>query len=255
MLTYFISKKFIVSKKNSGILSLISVISISGIALGVAIVIVAISILNGFENVIAEKIINFNSHIKITAFGNRLIPPENNVKQVCDETAGKALTGIFPFIEMDALVIGESSSEGVKLFGLSNSEFDNFENRYLLTVRNSQTSPGISSIMVGSKLAAKLSISHGDTITVATLRNNQLPSFQNPPAIGQFIISGIFESGMAEYDDGYIITHINEAQKFLGLGDKISGYNLQLNSLKNLDLFTKQIAQKLRYPFFVRNLY
>ena len=102
-LPFFFTKKYLRSKKDSRFLSVISYITITGIALGVAVVIIALTILDGFDKVITEKIIKFNSHIKVISFGNRNLPSfSETVPQI--ETVFKDITSIQPFASKLAII-------------------------------------------------------------------------------------------------------------------------------------------------------
>lgn len=252
MISFFLANKFIRSKRNSNFLSFISAISIGGIAVGVTIVILAISILNGFESVISDKIISFNSHIKITTFSNRLVENDSSVIRMLHAKLGDNIQNIAPFVEKDALIKFGPKSEGVKLIGLSRADLKNLMQKFGVEIKD-ETSDGV--IYVGNKLAEKISAVNNAEVLIASLRNDQLPSFQNPPAVKKYVIDALFESGMAEYDDLFVIMEMSELQKFLNIGELVSGYNIQLNSLNNLDTFTNEIAEALSYPYFVRNLY
>ncbi|MCF8413664.1 MAG: FtsX-like permease family protein [Melioribacteraceae bacterium] len=252
MISFFLANKFIRSKRNSNFLSFVSAISIGGIAVGVTIVILAISILNGFESVISDKIISFNSHIKITTFSNRLVENDSSVIRMLQAKLGDNIQNIAPFVEKDALIKFGPKSEGVKLIGLSRADLKNLMQQFGVEIKD-ETSDGV--IYVGNKLAEKISSVNNAEVLIASLRNDQLPSFQNPPAVKKYVIDALFESGMAEYDDLFVIMEMSELQKFLNIGELVSGYNIQLNSLNNLDTFTNEIAEALSYPYFVRNLY
>ncbi|MCF8259218.1 MAG: FtsX-like permease family protein [Melioribacteraceae bacterium] len=252
MISFFLANKFIRSKRNSNFLSFVSAISIGGIAVGVTIVILAISILNGFESVISDKIISFNSHIKITTFSNRLVENDSSVIRILHAKLGDNIQNIAPFVEKDALIKFGPKSEGVKLIGLSRADLKNLMQKFGVEIKD-ETSDGV--IYVGNKLAEKISAVNNAEVLIASLRNDQLPSFQNPPAVKKYVIDALFESGMAEYDDLFVIMEMSELQKFLNIGELVSGYNIQLNSLNNLDTFTNEIAEALSYPYFVRNLY
>ncbi len=253
---FFIASKYIKSKKDSKFLSFFTVTSITGIALGVAAVNLALSILGGFENTIKEKTIEFNSHITITTYGNNNI---NNYTKILDkikQTTGKDLSSISPFIEKDAIIKSKHLSEGVKLHGIQL----NFENsrlrkniisgKYSFNYNNSDKG-----VILGRKLADKLFVKTGDRITFFTLIDDKPPSPENPPAIEQFFVTGIFESGMAEYDDLNAYIDFKEAQKMLNIPDQCSGFNLRLKNIAKIDTVREILSGKLGYPFYVRDFY
>ncbi|MFH1196325.1 MAG: ABC transporter permease [bacterium] len=255
-LPLFIANRYVKSKKESKFISLISVISICGIALGVAVLIMALAILNGFEQSIAEKIVQFNSHIKITGFGNRNLPPYQSVIEGIKEKADSSLSSISPFVSKYAIVRSSAKVEGILITGfmkeMDNSDIKNlvFDGDY-----NHEKVSDNYGITIGKKLAEKLFVKVGDRLTIFTLKNDQVPSIDNPPAIEQFIVTGIYESGMAEYDDMNAIIDFKVGQELFGMDDKISGYNLRVNNIAVIESLSIELQKFLRYPYYVRSIF
>ena len=121
-LSIYIAKKFISNKQSSKFLSLISVISIAGIAIGTTVLIIALTILNGFENVVAEKIIDFNSHIKITAFGNRDLPDSETIESGIKSDVGDQFVSMSKYISKLGIIKSRTISEGVSILGIDPDE-------------------------------------------------------------------------------------------------------------------------------------
>ena len=254
ILPWFIAKKYVFSKKDSKFINFISVISIVGIALGVATLIIALSVLNGFEKTLTDKVVNFDSHIKITSFQNILpaykttLPKLNKYLKDFDPT-------IVPFASNLAIVGKGRIKEGLNIIGISKNSpkppfiRDIVKGGFVLSDSNSNL------IVIGKNLADKLFLNVGDNVTVFALNNDQLPSATNPPNIEIFQVSGIFESGMAEYDDTYAYIELETAQKLFGIGDNITGYNIRLGNISKLDSLARFLSKKLRYPSFVRTVY
>ena len=254
ILPWFIAKKYVFSKKDSKFINFISVFSIVGIALGVATLIIALSVLNGFEKTLTDKVVNFDSHIKITSFQNVLpdykttLPKLENYLEDFDPT-------IVPFASKLAIVGKGRIKEGLNLIGMSKNSpkpafiRDIVKGKFLLSDSNSNL------IVIGKNLADKLFLNVGDEVTVFALNNDQIPSPTNLPNIEKFKVSGIFESGMSEYDDMYAYIGLKTAQKLFGIGDNITGYNIRLGDISKLDSLANFLSKKLRYPNFVRTVY
>lgn len=117
-LTTLIVKKFISSKKNSKFLSFISLISILGIALGVAVVIISLTILDGFDNVVSEKIINFRSHIYINAYGDKNLHDSREVEEKIAFKCGRYFASMSPFISKLGIIRSNRMSEGLNILGI-----------------------------------------------------------------------------------------------------------------------------------------
>ena len=252
----FVVKKYISHKGDKKFISLISLITIIGIALGVSIMIITLSILDGFESTITRKVINFNSHIKITSFGNRDLERDNSTMEQVKKDLDGHMVSMNPYLSKLAIIRSETHSEGITLLGVNagreETEIGSFITKGSLKNLADSSMAGIA---LGSKLADKLFITVGDTITIFSLKNDRIPSPTNPPAILQFKVSAIYQSGMKEYDDIYGYVDINMMRKLLGLGDVVSGYNIKINNIALADSLSNYLQNDLRYPYYVRSVF
>lgn len=255
-LPFFISKRYTQSKKQSKFISLISTIAISGIALGVAVLIITLTVLDAFEKAVEEKIINFNSHITITSFGDRNLPGYENVIPILDTLIPPYAKSISPFVSKNIIIKSKNKSDGILLKGIS-KEIDNSKiDEYLVEGNFSfKDANGNNGIIIGQKLADRLFAEVGSKLTVFSLRNDELPSYENPPSIEQFVVTGIYESGMSQYDDINAYVDLKTAQDFFGMNDQTSGYNIQVTDISKIDSISNHLQDNLRYPFYVRTVY
>jgi lipoprotein-releasing system permease protein len=253
-LPFYISKRYTLSKKDSRFITFVSFISIIGIALGVATLIIALSILNGFEETLTKKIIDFDAHIKITSYKNTL-PDYHRILPVLKEKLFPYAIDINPYASSLAIIGSKKIKEGVSIKGINLS--DNWpglernitEGNFVLD--NAETPQ----LIIGRKLANKLFVKVGDKVTVFTLKNNKIPSPDNLPNIQRFEVSAIFESGMAEYDDQIAYVSLQSAQKLFSIGDNINGYDIKVNNISKIDSLTDFLSENLRYPHQVRSIY
>lgn len=254
-LTLFLLKRYIKSKKESRFISTISIITAAGIALGVTVVIMALTILGGFEKVVSEKIIDLNSHIKISSFGNRNLPGPSTVIPGIEEAFQNDLQKIEPFISKLAIIKSGKYTEGLTLIGLDENNIISTLQKFLKEGSFNNLKTEIPGIIIGRKLAEKLFIKIGDKVTIFSLHGNQIPSIDNPPSIEQFYVAGIFESGMSEYDDLNAYINLSEASKLFGMEDGISGYNIKVNDITIIDSLAEKLQDKLGYPYYVRTIF
>jgi lipoprotein-releasing system permease protein len=256
-LTFFLTKKYFKSKKDSRFISAISVITIFGITLGVTVVIMALSILDGFENVVSQKIINFNSHIKVTSFGNRnLASPVLEIPYIKAQF-GDSFTKILPFVSKLSIIKSKNVTEGITLLGINpesaSNEFKDFIKQGSFDLEgNINNQP---KIVLGEKLAEKLFVKIGSRITIFSLKKDQIPTPDDPPAIMQFIVSGIYESGISDYDDLNAFIEFRTAQNLFGMGNKISGYNIKVKDISKLNMLADSLQEYLHYPYYVRTIF
>ena len=252
--SFYLSKKYTLSKKDSRFINFISGFSIAGIALGVATLIIALSILNGFEDTITKKIIDFDSHIQVFSYRNSL-PSYIDYQPQIDDLLFPNAAAINPYASKLAIIGTRSTKEGVNIKGII-PENNAINVKHNIVEGEFKFENGeVPALVIGRKLANKLLVHVGDVVTVFALRNEQLPSFDNLPNIQKFKINGVFESGMAEYDDLYAYTNLSTAQKLFDLGDKISGYDIKLKDISKIDSLTSVLANELRYPYAVRSIY
>lgn len=249
---YFITKRFVLSKKETHFFSFISVITIIGITLGVAALIIALSILDGFERTITSKVTEIDSHIKITSYRNTL-PDYHILLPKIKKIIGPQLNDINIFASSLAVITSKKGTEGINIIGVppakmrKGMEHDIKEGVYDLTDSNS--------VIIGKKLASKLFVRIGDKVTIFTLKNDRLPSADNFPGIKTFLVKGIFETGMAEYDDQFVYINLTNAQKLLSIGDNINGYDIWLKDITKADRIKAILADSLRYPHRVNSIF
>ena len=250
----FISKKFTLSKKDSRFITLISSISIVGICMGVATLIIALSILEGFEETIRKKIIDFDSHIQISSY-QTLLPNYRRIMPNIRDMLNPFIEDISPYASNLAIISSKFVQEGVNIKGIlpENKSLKLKENIILGTY--SFASDKNPAIIIGKKLADKIFATVGEEVTIFALNKNQIPSLDNLPNIQKFVVTGIFESGMAEYDDLNAYTNIEEAQSLFNFGDNITGYDIKLNNISKIDSLTTLLSKDLRYPHSVRSIY
>ena len=251
---WFIAKKFIFSKKDSRFINFISSISVVGIALGVATLVIALSVLNGFEQTITNKIVDFDSHIKITSYRS-ILPDHSKILPQLKEDLKDFSPSIIPFASKLVIVSSKKRKEGLNLIGIeTGSETPGLirnitKGEFLLLDGDEKT------IVLGKKLADKLFIDVGDKITIFALKRDRLPTPEDMPNIDRLIVAGIFESGMAKYDDAYAYISLKTAQELFSIGDNITGYDIKLGNISKIDSLTRYLGKKLRYPHAVRSIY
>lgn len=251
---YFIARRYLFSKKDSKFVSFITYISILGVALGVATLIVTVSILNGFEKEIKDKVAGLVSHIQITSFLPEGLSDYNaTIKQVKDSIP--QVTGISPYVQREAVIRYKENIEGILLKGIEQkTDLSTTRNRILKGEFNLEKIDTIfSRLLVGEKLANKLGLNVGTKVIVFGLQG--IPSPMNPPKIKQFIVSGIYETGLREYDDVLIYTDLATTQKLFDYGDRVTGIELKVSNIDEVEAITNKLKRMLDYPHFPKSLF
>lgn len=253
-LSFFISRKFLKSRKDSGFLNIISVISILGITIGVATLIIALSVLRGFEKTIQEKITDFDSHIKITAFSGT-VQNYDPITEKIEYLLGQYQTNLTPFASKLAIISSRKRQDGINVIGIpAQSKIERLEQN-IISGNFDIGDEDSHNLVIGKALANKLMLKVGDKVALFALKEDKIPSPQNLPNIERFTISGIFESGMAEYDDMYAYTNLADAQNLFSIGQSINGYDIQISDISKVDSLTSLLRKNLTYPLFARSIF
>lgn len=249
---FFVSRRYILSNKDSRLLNLISVISIVGISLGVATLIIALSVLNGFEQTLTQKITDFDSHIKILSYKESL-PKADEYLLKLNEKLVDQIEFISPSVSKLAIISTKNRKEGINIKGIVESkEIDKIKSNMIDGELNLDKE---NSLVIGKTLATKLLIKVGDKVTLFALKNDKIPSMDDLPNIQNFYVEGIFESGMAEYDNMIGYTGLNAAQNLFSMPGEINGIDIKLNSVDKIDSIAQVIRKELRYPYYARTIY
>lgn len=225
-----------------------------GIAIGVATLIIALSVLSGFEKTIQEKITDFDSHIKINSFSGT-VSEYDAVTNKIETLLGEYKVSIIPSASKLAIISSRNRQEGINIIGIPEGSQIERLKRNIISGEFDLGKTDSNNLIIGKVLANKLMLKVGDRVTLFALKDDQIPSPQNLPNIDRFNITGIFESGMAEYDDLYAYTNITDAQNLFSLGQSINGYDIQLSGIEKIDSLTNLLRKNLSYPLFARSLF
>jgi lipoprotein-releasing system permease protein len=251
-LPLLIASRYISHNRGSKFISLISVITISGIALGVTVLIMAISILDGFEKSIGENIIKFNAHINISGYSSKNLLDHYLIEQKLKNSLNGSYSEFSAYISKKVIISKKESSEGIILSGID-SNYAKISLDRIVKSGKIDLKENSFGIVIGKKLAEKFNVNIGDKLTVFALNNDQPPSLSNLPIVEQFEVSAIYESGMAEYDDIHAFINFNTANKFFELSDEVTGYNINLYDINKIDSVKEQLSDILSYPYYVRS--
>lgn len=248
----FIANRFLKSRKNSSGFSIFSLIAILGIAIGVASLIIAINVLDGFDLTIREKVENLDSHIQIVGFSDLPINEKDSTDKRVKELIPNQLVHIDKYVSRLVIAGTKKIKEGVQLKGVGADYFRKKEGLKIIEGERN-LSNNTNFLLVGKTLANKLRVKIDDEIVVYSVGNNQYDIFSSN--IEKIKVTGIFESGLAKFDDAYIYTNIDSAKMFLMFRKQVSGYEIKLNSLNNIDSIVNHLQNNLRYPNYVKSVF
>lgn len=250
---FFIAKRYLRTRHRGGFISFLSVISIIGVTIGVAALIITLSILGGFEKEIREKVIGFTSHIQITGFQNRpLQHPDETTTQILSDNPEISSAEIF--VAREVMVRSRNGVDGAFLKGIDTLSALTIIRRHIVEGMYSLTPrQGMASLVIGRKLARKLDVKVGDTIVIFGLagKNQSLGESR----VKQFSITGIYETGMAEFDDIYVYTDIAQARSFFELNGLATGIDLMLHDVQKTEEVLARLQVQLNYPYYPQSVF
>jgi lipoprotein-releasing system permease protein len=251
--SWFIARRFFRTSRRSPFLSFISTIAIAGICLGTAALIIALSILDGFEKEIKDKVISFTSHVHVTGYGNKpLDDPERSVRLMRSEVPG--IRSVLPYAAREGMIRSRGGVEGVYLKGIDTAYDDGRLREQLVSgVYFSGYSGGLAPIILGGALARKLGVSGGDTVFLFALatEGGEVVS----PRAKKFAVAGLFESGMSDYDEVFAYSLLAPAQDLFRLPGQVTGYDVMVDDVADIDTVAAAIGSALGYPHTARSVF
>ncbi|HTX19392.1 MAG TPA: ABC transporter permease [Bacteroidota bacterium] len=253
----FIARRYLFSHRTpekKEFISFLTVIAIAGIALGVAALVITLTILAGFESEIKTKVAGFTTHIQITAFQAQVFPHyDEDAKKIARSIP--EVRAISPFVSKEGMVSFGKSVEGVVVKGVDPANDVTSARKYLVegAFDVAPLPGGMASCVVGRKLLRTLGADCGDTIAVFGLTGSY--EELRRPRILPFVVKGVYESGMSEYDDVYLFTDIASAQTLFALGPVATGYDLLLHDLGTASAVAEKIQDLMGYPYYPRTVF
>jgi lipoprotein-releasing system permease protein len=250
----FIAKRYLISRHKINFISVISIISILGITLGVAALIVVLSVFNGFSSLVTSFLISFDPHLRVEIIAADFDRDETEkiIRQAPDLYAAS------PFITGKVLAYRRNHSQIVNIKGITSESaekiYDLDKNTVLGKPDLGTDASGLQKIIIGLRLADRLQMITGDTLTLISPAGIESAITQfSLPMMRNFLVAGIFSSNNNEYDEGFIFTSISSVQSLLGYEDSYQGYELRLNNMNNTGRAGDYLKDNLDNSTFVVN--
>lgn len=246
MFEFFISKKYLRSKHKTTFISIISAISTLGVTIGVAALIIVISVFNGFGSLVTEIMLKYDPHI-VAAFET---PPKPLALEEFENYLANSteIQNYHSYAEGKVILMNKNSYQVIELKGLP--EFTNDSNwgigSSMLKGDISYSEENNFEIALGLRMAIRLSCRVGDTLSVTSFNGIEriLTDFTAIPNSRNFVVSGIFETNNKDYDIQFGFTSQKSAQRALNIGNKISGYEIFLNDVNEADGIKEELLNK-----------
>ncbi|NBW60552.1 MAG: lipoprotein-releasing ABC transporter permease subunit [Methylophilaceae bacterium] len=238
---WFVGLRYTRAKRKNHFISFISTTSMIGIALGVAALIVVLSVMNGFQEELRARILGVAAHVQITQANQRLSDWQELQNKVIHAPHVQAAA---PFVMAQAMLSGTDAVQGTIVRGVL-PEYEKKVSELSSAMKIGQLQQlkaGEFGIILGADLAQNLGVVVGDKITVMAPQGQVTPAGM-VPRIKQFTLVGLFQIGMYEYDAGLALIHIEDAAKLFQMGDQVSGLRLKLDDLFLAPQVTHQLAE------------
>ena len=250
----FIGLRYLKAKRKSTFISLITLISVAGVALGVMALIIVLAVMTGFEEDLKEKILGTNAHIVVLSGTGAMEEYPQLIKKMEGMEGVVAAT---PFIYNQVMLSTGKNVSGVVLRGIDVATDAKVTNLHKSMVEGNLKSledgvgktPGL---VIGKELAKNLGLYLGETVDVISPMGNITP-LGMMPKLNRFRITGIFNTGMFEYDSTLAYVSLREAQQFLGLGDVVTGLQLRVQDVYKTGELARSINQELGAPYHARD--
>lgn len=253
----FIGRRYLRAKQKQAFISLITILSIAGVAVGVMALIVVIAVMTGFEADLKSRILGGQPQVMLRRHGGAFTEYRQVLKEVEGTEGVEAAT---PFIISQIMLRAKHGASGAVLRGIDPES----AGRVMKTLQkvdlpdptpvnsSPDETPHVPGIVLGRELARNLGVIEGDVIYLIALRGTLSP-IGHLPAMKQFKVTGFFESGMYEYDQTFAYINLKDAQKILRMGDTVTGLDIRVTDIYDARNVAQRIVAKLGLPYWAQD--
>jgi lipoprotein-releasing system permease protein len=258
----FISLRYLRARRKQVFVSIITFISIAGILLGVAALIIVLAVMNGFETDLRNKILGVNAHLVLMEYSGAM----RDYSKVANTVSSiKGVAGATPFVYGQAMVKSGENVSGVVIRGIDMDsasqvlQINRMQGGKMadLSDRSRHALPlepvlrDLPGVVLGKELAKNLGLGLYDTVSIISPMGISTP-MGLVPRIKKFLVVGIFDSGFYEYDSTLVFLSLKDSQAFLNMGDLVTGVEIRLLDIYQAERVAGAITAKLGYPYWVR---
>jgi len=258
----FVALRYLRARRKQAFISLITLISIGGVALGVMALIVVLAVMSGFEAELRAKILGTNAHIWVLRHGERGV---EDPKRVLDQIRQVPhVLAVSPFTYHQVMLSTERGAGGAVLRGV---DLGSAHEVTTLTRNFTEVDPArlgrrgerggwvldADGIIIGRALATNLGVGVGGRVNVISPFGNVMTPFGLAPRTRSFVVAGVFEIGMYEYDSTLAYVTLAAAQQFFRMGTAVTGIEVKLDDLYRAAEVGSEIQRRLGFPYFTRN--
>ncbi|TVQ65624.1 MAG: ABC transporter permease [Balneolaceae bacterium] len=253
--SWYIALRYFRSRRgDSGFLSFIKFMSIAGVAIGSAGLLIALSIVHGFKSVIHEKITGFAPHVTVHSFSGQFLHRADTLTVHLSSMEG--VEEVQAVLLAQVMIQASADISGTLLKGISGDKDVTDLAQYISrgTYDLSQQPSGFPGLIIGSAMARNIGADVGSRVTVFAL--DGLPSPFNTPEIEQFTVTGIYQTGIARFDDNFALAGIESLKSITGAGtNQASMMEIRAGNSRHIEQLHAEISEQLRFPFITESIY
>jgi len=240
----FIGLRYLRAKRRNGFISFISLVSVLGIALGVAALIIVLSVMNGFQKEIRGRILGAAAHIEVSDYQGRVTGWQPLSQFLLKQPR---VLDAAPYVSAQGLLSVSGTVRGAMVRGVDPAYENRVDeiSRHMVFGQLSALRPGGFGIVLGDELARQLGVALGDKVTLITPEGNITPAGMLP-RLKQFTVVGVFKMNMYELDSSFAMVDLRDAQVLFRLGDDVSGVRLKLDDVMAAPEVKAQLQTVLR---------
>ncbi len=247
----YIGLRYTRAKRRNGYVSFIALISMLGIALGVAALIIVLSVMNGFGKELRERTLSMTAHATVMGQSRQLSDWRSIQKEVSKHPN---VIDSAPFTQNEAMLSNGSRVSGAIIRGVVPELEPNVSDigKKIVSGRLTDLTPGSFGIILGRELANVMGVFEGEKITLITPQANVTP-VGVMPRLKRFTVVGVFEAGMHQFDRSMAIVNMQDAQKLFSLGENVQGVRLKLDDMFSANRVTYELNQSIGSDYWVRD--
>ncbi|MDD5088147.1 MAG: lipoprotein-releasing ABC transporter permease subunit [bacterium] len=246
----YIALRYLRSRSHSGFVSLISYLSIGGVTIGVAALIIVLSVMNGFETEVRARILGADAHVRLTTYADRGIVEWSEAAAIVSQVPH--VIGVSPYIFEKGMLRHQSTTEGVMIRGVDPQTLAQVSElpRHIVLGSARFEQNGLPGIVLGRFLAERLGVSLGDTVVLFSPAG--MTSTFSAPAVKQFSLTGIFQTGLFEFDDIIAYVDLTTARALFQRGERVDGLEIKLDDMYLADQVKREIEAKFDQPYYAQ---
>ncbi len=231
----FVARRHLLPHRGRVFLSFITIITVLAVTLGVMALIVVLAVMNGFEKEVKTRIVGTNAHVILLTFGDAGISHPDSVAEMVRMVDD--VTAVAPFVYAKAMMVAGGRADGAVIKGIDPAREDSVTSvaRYIETVPEAPPlAPppgGTPGIILGVHLAETLGLAVGEKLQLISPKSTAPTPLGFIPKVRTFVVSGVFRSGMYEYDAGMAFIDLRQAQEFFGLGENVTALEIKVRDM------------------------